>query len=74
MKKLFRDKNGQDFGFKCISERRENGKSKIIPRCPGLDEWWCHHKRATGTGETDLHNEEYNLEHAPFEMSKWNKD
>lgn len=47
-----------------MSERTENGKSKIIPSCPGIDEWW-YHKIMTGRV---LHKKESNLEQVPFEM------
>lgn len=51
-----------------MSERTENGKSKVIPRCPALYEWWCHHEIMTGRGEAVLHKEESNLEHVPSEV------
>ena len=51
-----------------MSERTENGKSKVIPRCPSLCEWWCRHKIVTGTGEAVLHRKESNPEHAPAEV------
>lgn len=50
MKKLLRGKIDKDFEFKCMSERPENGMSKIIPSYQGLDEWWYHHKIMPGRG------------------------
>lgn len=38
MKKLLRGKIDKDFEFKFMSERPENGMSKIIPSYQGLDE------------------------------------